>query len=550
VVIRRLRTTFAVVILLTLVVAGGVAQRAGAQPAAPPALFSATFLPHGVVRGGSNIETLTLSNTSVHSSSSRLGSADVTIPNGFQVTAFSVFETPFRDRSEGIFGPKDWRVSVSGGALHLRAASWGGGHIDTLQPGQSVTVLLWVESPCNAPDPTTWTTVAGTNSGGSDFSSSSGTPSLRSIGTCGFDLAVRNPQHVGVPIKTTVVAVDGIGLPMPSFNGTAAVGGNLDPSPGGSAPSYNGSLSFSHGVAAFQTLATAYDVETGRQLTVTSGAISGSSNHFNVVGGAAPGQLDFVQQPTDADVSTAIAPAITVDATDQYGNPEPLSSPVTLAIGNDASSGDDANLGGTLTQTPASNLASFGDITIDQPGDGYTLTASAVGFASATSAAFDVTDSCPSGETCQSDGQGTSVVGPEGSEITFGPVAQTFNCDGEDLTSIGSIADIIPPEDTDQSTLTYVIEYSTDVLPKNSDGFPEAPSELCLSKDGGETYFSLEQCGTPIDDDNGDVVGPPCIEDQGFTRNGNGNNETNLGPITGYFFEFEIPADDPHAGGG
>lgn len=60
---------------------------------------------------------------------------------------------------------------------------------------------------------------------------------------------------------------------------------------------------------------------------------------------------------------------------------------VTLALG--ANPGG-AKLSGTLTVNARDGVASFSDLAINRAGSGYTLTATAAGFNSVTSNAFDV----------------------------------------------------------------------------------------------------------------------------------------------------------------
>ena len=63
-------------------------------------------------------------------------------------------------------------------------------------------------------------------------------------------------------------------------------------------------------------------------------------------------------------------------------------TPVTLALG--ANPGG-ATLGGTLTVNAVNGVATFNNLTLNQLGTGYTLTAAATGLTGATSAAFNVT---------------------------------------------------------------------------------------------------------------------------------------------------------------
>ena len=483
-----------------------------------------------------------MANTSSHSSSSRLDSADVTIPSGFKVGAVGVFATPWRDHSEGRFGPKDWSASVSGGVVHLRANTSSGGHIDTLQPGQAVTVFLWVVTPCLAANSSSWPTVAGSTPGGHDFSSTS-TPSLRELGNCSFAFHVSSPQTAGTPISTTVQTLDGFGRPTSAYDGSATVTGNLSTSPGGNAPVYD-TVNFVHG-SSTGPLATPFTAERFRQLNVSSGAISGQSNFFDVVGGTP--ELDFVQQPTDTTVGTAIAPAITVDATDGFGNPTPLTAPVTLAIGTDGA-GTGTTLGGTATETPVGNTATFSDITLGQDGSGFTLTASAAGFSAATSDPFDVTGptiNCPSGDSCGSNVSGdTTVIAPPGWSISFGPESEAINCgdfDGQHPV-FGSVATFAPPADSDSDgTVDITFDYSGSLF-TDPNGGRITPDGFCYSKTG-DGYGVLQTCDPSNEVD---FVGPPCVVDQGFVVPTNA--AVGPFPIGDYVVTIEILADDPHGG--
>ena len=85
----------------------------------------------------------------------------------------------------------------------------------------------------------------------------------------------------------------------------------------------------------------------------------------------------------------AISPAVTVLVQDANGNTVPTATTaVTLALG--ANPGG-ATLGGTLTVNAVNGVATFNNLTLDQVGTGYTLTAAATGLTGATSTAFNIT---------------------------------------------------------------------------------------------------------------------------------------------------------------
>lgn len=86
-----------------------------------------------------------------------------------------------------------------------------------------------------------------------------------------------------------------------------------------------------------------------------------------------PTQLVITQQPSNTDVASAIAPAMTVEfrnAANQVVNF--LTDTVTVAIHTDAS-GASATLSGTLTVSAVAGVATFNNLVIDLPGSGYVL---------------------------------------------------------------------------------------------------------------------------------------------------------------------------------
>ncbi len=128
--------------------------------------------------------------------------------------------------------------------------------------------------------------------------------------------------------------------------------------------------------------ASGYDMTTGRGGPVANLVIP------QLVGGT---QLAFGQQPSAAGAGNAISPAITVLVEDSLGNVVTSdNSNVTLAIGSNPGSG---TLSGTLTVAAVHGVATFSNISVNNPGGGYTLIASDTISGSAltaTSAAFTV----------------------------------------------------------------------------------------------------------------------------------------------------------------
>jgi hypothetical protein len=119
-----------------------------------------------------------------------------------------------------------------------------------------------------------------------------------------------------------------------------------------------------------------------------SGLSSATSTTFNVTAGVAS-QLAFVEQPTSVAANSSITPAVTVAVEDAFGNiVTTATNSVTIAIGTNPSGG---TLAGTATENAVNGIASFSNLNINKPGDGYTLTATTTGPTSATSGTFPVT---------------------------------------------------------------------------------------------------------------------------------------------------------------
>lgn len=113
----------------------------------------------------------------------------------------------------------------------------------------------------------------------------------------------------------------------------------------------------------------------------------GSLYRVTYVGGGAATKVTFVQQPSNTNASTTIAPAVTValrDADDAIVN---STATVTLAIGTNAGGG---TLSGTLAVAAIDGVATFSNLSIDAPAAGYTLSASSTGLTGATSSTFTI----------------------------------------------------------------------------------------------------------------------------------------------------------------
>jgi hypothetical protein len=163
---------------------------------------------------------------------------------------------------------------------------------------------------------------------------------------------------------------------------------------------------------------------TGTPLTLNASASSLSTSVTTACA------LQFSTQPHSAVVGQTITgadfdptgPPITVELVDGNGNLITSSAaPVTIALANSPSG---AALSGTTTVDASGGVATFSDLTINQPADGYTLAASSPGATGTTSTPFDETTtaaSCPQNQTCQ-----TSITTPV-SEFTVTAIPSSGN---------------------------------------------------------------------------------------------------------------------------
>jgi len=119
-----------------------------------------------------------------------------------------------------------------------------------------------------------------------------------------------------------------------------------------------------------------YKAETAT-ISATDGTISssGAGNLTVVVSVAAANKLALLQQPTNTVAGASIAPAVTVQVQDAFGNSVTSgtgsTATVTVAIGTNPSSG---TLSGTKTVAAVSGTATFSNLSINKSGSGYTLT--------------------------------------------------------------------------------------------------------------------------------------------------------------------------------
>ncbi len=164
---------------------------------------------------------------------------------------------------------------------------------------------------------------------------------------------------------------------------TLSVGNN----PAGGTLSGSKTVTASSGVAAFSDLSID-KIGAGYTLTASATGLTGAtSSAFGITAGP-PTKLGFTVQPASNTVNAALFPAVRVALQDTFGNTCTTSNAsITVAIGTNPAGG---TLSGTRTVATTNGVAAFSDLKIDKVGTGYTLVATAPGYLSATSAAFDL----------------------------------------------------------------------------------------------------------------------------------------------------------------
>ena len=246
--------------------------------------------------------------------------------------------------------------------------------------------------------------ITGHSSGSPSYSAGAGYDLATGLGSPHADLVVADlvgeappasgPTHfsvsgpasvtAGTPFVVTVSALDGSGNLVADYAGTVHF--TSSDSLAGLPSDYT----FAAGDQGTKSFTVVLETAGVRTVTVTDtsrSSINGAANES--VSPAAPARVAFGQEPVNAGVGGIITPAVTVNVLDVYGNLETgdNSDQVSVAIGANPGGGA---LSGTTVVTVQGGIATFSNLSINQPGNGYTLIAGSGSLTGATSSAFNV----------------------------------------------------------------------------------------------------------------------------------------------------------------
>jgi hypothetical protein len=187
--------------------------------------------------------------------------------------------------------------------------------------------------------------------------------------------------------KIEVTARDAQGNTATAFAGnvTLAIAAN----PGSGVLGGTATVAAVNGIASFSNL-TISQAGNGYTLSAASTGVTGAtSTGFDITAVRAT-QLFFSVQPASTTAGTSIAPAVKVTARDATGSvATSFTGAVTLSISAGTGTAG-AILSGTVTANAVLGVASFANLSIDNSGTGYRLSAVAAGVSGATSTPFTV----------------------------------------------------------------------------------------------------------------------------------------------------------------
>ncbi len=200
-------------------------------------------------------------------------------------------------------------------------------------------------------------------------------------------VTVQPPASVaaGSGFGFTVTAEAMPGNVLSSFDGTVTVG--LENNPGGATLGGTLTATATNGVATFSGL-TLDTAASGYTLLVSAAGMAGATTDAVTVTPAAASQLVVSSQPPGS-VLVGSGFGLVVTAKDPFDNVDTnFGGSVAVALLNNPGG---STLGGSPSVTAQNGVATFSGLTLNEPGNGYTLSLSGNGLTSAATNPFNVT---------------------------------------------------------------------------------------------------------------------------------------------------------------
>ncbi len=231
------------------------------------------------------------------------------------------------------------------------------------------------------------TTLAACNCGGGDGPDAGNNPVASQLAFSVQPTRGTAGENLAPALQVSVIDEQGQVVAAAEGTVTLALGAN----PGAGTLSGTLSANVVAGVASFSGL-NLDKAAVGYTLTASSPGLTGAtSSPFEIVA-AGPSRLVFVQEPSEVEAGSVIAPPVQVRVEDAFGNLAVSTAAVSITLADNP--GADA-LQGNTAAVPVDGVATFGELVLDVAAEGYTLSAGSGALASARSRPFTVRPGLP-----------------------------------------------------------------------------------------------------------------------------------------------------------
>jgi dUTPase len=179
---------------------------------------------------------------------------------------------------------------------------------------------------------------------------------------------------VGIAPSVKVTALDALGNVDQTYIGSVTVAITAGTGTAGAILSGTAIQAAVGGVATFAGL-NVDKAGTGYTLSATATGLTGTTSGTFTISPAGADHLIFSVQPSNTAANASITPSVVVTAVDQFGNTATgYAGTITVAMGTNAG-GPGSVLSGTKIRGATLGVATFNDLSINNVGTGYTLTA-------------------------------------------------------------------------------------------------------------------------------------------------------------------------------